>query len=213
VASSAPPVARSPIAPVGESTTIDGWQRACGAPRGALQLCDLSFLAKVQVRASRSGSTVERLGARHGVAVRDDLTHRLVIGSGPGEWLVLAPQGQGTALIAELESTLADVGGLVSVVELTHGRALMRLTGVESVRGVLSKQCAVDFSDKVVPNGAALRSSVASVVTDIVRDDVQSQRSYLLHCERSSGQYLFDVLLDTGADYAIEVCGSTGEIW
>jgi hypothetical protein len=48
-------------------------------------------------------------------------------------------------------------------------------------------------------DGAAFRSSVASLVTDVVRDDTGPIRSYLLHCERSSGQYLADSLLDAGA--------------
>ena len=30
-------------------------------------------------------------------------------------------------------------------------------------------------------------------------------RSYLLHCERSSGQYLADSLLDAGAEFGIGV--------
>lgn len=209
----AAPVARSPIRPVGGSTVVHGWERAAGASRGALRLCDLSFLAKVQVRAPRSGDVVDRLGAGFGRAARDPVARRLVIGSSPGEWLVLAPQGQGTALAQELEGRLTDAGDLVSVVDLTHGRALMRLTGVEAVRGVLSKQCAIDLADKVVPNGTALRSSVASLATDIVRDDVDGERSYLLHCERSSGQFLFDALLDAGGDYGIMACGATDKDW
>jgi hypothetical protein len=40
---------------------------------------------------------------------------------------------------------------------------------------------------------------VAALVTDVVRDDVAGVRSYLLHCERSSGQYLADTLLAAGA--------------
>jgi sarcosine oxidase gamma subunit len=59
--------------------------------------------------------------------------------------------------------------------------------------------CALDLSDDAVPDGAALRTSVAALVTDVVRDDVEGVRSYLLHCERSSGQYLADVLLAAGA--------------
>jgi hypothetical protein len=34
-----------------------------------------------------------------------------------------------------------------------------------------------------------------------------STHSYLLHCERSSGQYLFDALLRAGADLGIEIDG------
>jgi glycine cleavage system aminomethyltransferase T len=48
---------------------------------------------------------------------------------------------------------------------------------------------------------------VARLATDLVRDDVAGVRSYLLHCERSSGQHLFDSLLDAGREFGIEVDG------
>ena len=38
------------------------------------------------------------------------------------------------------------------------------------------------------------------------------ERSYLLHCERSVGQYLFDALLDAGAEFGVEVDGFTGAV-
>ncbi|HEV8055918.1 MAG TPA: hypothetical protein VGP51_05480, partial [Nocardioidaceae bacterium] len=66
---------------------------------------------------------------------------------------------------------------------------------------------AVDLDDKVCPDGAALRTAVARVATDLVRDDLAGTRSYLLHCERSSGQYLFDSLLDAGDEFGVEADG------
>jgi glycine cleavage system aminomethyltransferase T len=48
---------------------------------------------------------------------------------------------------------------------------------------------------------------VAGVATDILRDDRGGTRSYLLHCERSSGQYLFDSLLDAGREFGVEADG------
>ncbi len=71
----------------------------------------------------------------------------------------------------------------------------------------LNKLCAIDLSDRVTPDGTAFRSSVAKLATDVVRDDFDGTRSYLLHCERSSGQYLFDVLLDAGREFGIEPDG------
>jgi glycine cleavage system aminomethyltransferase T len=50
---------------------------------------------------------------------------------------------------------------------------------------------------------------VAKLVTDVIRDDQAGARSYLLHCERSSGQYLFDALLDAGEEFGIDVAGFT----
>ena len=94
----------------------------------------------------------------------------------------------------------------VSVVDLTHGRALVRLTG-PAAAWVLSKLCGIDFADDVTPNLSVFRSSVAKIVTDVVRDDVDGAPSYLLHCERSSGQYLFDVLVDAGDEFGLEVAG------
>ena len=99
---------------------------------------------------------------------------------------------------------------LVSVIDLTHGRALVRLTGGDAA-AVMSKLCGIDLADDVTPNLAAFRSLVANVVTDVVRDDVVGVRSYLLHCERASGQYLFDVLVDAGAEHGIEVAGFADE--
>jgi sarcosine oxidase subunit alpha len=40
-----------------------------------------------------------------------------------------------------------------------------------------------------------------------IRDDAGGTRSYLLHCERSVGQYLFDALLKAGAEYGLTVDG------
>jgi hypothetical protein len=45
------------------------------------------------------------------------------------------------------------------------------------------------------------------VVTDVVRDDRDGAASYLLHFERSSGQFLFDALLDAGREFDVDVGG------
>jgi heterotetrameric sarcosine oxidase gamma subunit len=82
----------------------------------------------------------------------------------------------------------------------------MRLTG-DASSAMLTKVCAIDLRDAATPDGTAFRSSVAKVVVDVVRDDVDGVRSYLLHVERSTGQYLFGALLDAGAEYGIEQGG------
>src|SRR5215217_5796799 len=87
-----------------------------------------------------------------------------------------------------------------------HGRALLRISGARAP-DVLAKICAIDFSEVATPDGAAFSSFVAKLVTDVVRDDRGEEISYLLHCERSSGQYLFDALIDAGDEFGIEVDG------
>ncbi len=102
---------------------------------------------------------------------------------------------------------VADGTRFVTTVDLTYGRALLRHTGERAV-ALLSKVCAIDLADAVTPNGAAFRSIVAKLVTDVVRDDrPDGCPSHLLHCERSSGQYLFDSRLDAGDERGLEIDG------
>jgi heterotetrameric sarcosine oxidase gamma subunit len=101
----------------------------------------------------------------------------------------------------------AGTGGeTVSVVDLTHGRALVRLTGPRAP-DVLAAVCGIDLSEAITSDGAAFRAPVAALATDVIRDDVAGVRSYLLHCERSSGRYLFDAITSVGHDFGIETDG------
>jgi heterotetrameric sarcosine oxidase gamma subunit len=101
-------------------------------------------------------------------------------------------------------------GELVTATDVTHGRALVRLTGPRSA-GVLAKVCGIDTTEPVTPDGAAFRTAVAAVATDVIRDDTGGVPSYLLHCERSSGAYLFGELLAAGGEFGIEIDGFTAE--
>ena len=74
---------------------------------------------------------------------------------------------------------------------------------------MLAKVCGIDTGDGITPDGAAFRSSVAGLATDVIRDDVGGVRSYLLHCERSSGAYLFGELLAAGGEFGMETDGFT----
>lgn len=203
-------IARSPIRPV-QPVIVAGWEVTGRRSGAGLTLTDLTPLAKVQVRACSDEAIGRALGVPFGRAARDR-NGALVVGSGPGEWLVLGPVGEGHALRHRLQLMAVQAADqdLVTVLDLTHGRALMRLTG-KLAPSVLAKVCGIDLADASTPNGAAFRSSVAKLVTDVVRDDQESPSgpvpSYLLHCERSYGQYLFDALLDAGAEFGIDVDG------
>ena len=199
----AAPIARSPISPARPVAVEHGWEVSTRRTDADLRIMDCTLLAKVLVLASTDGEVARALGVPFGRAARDE-RGTLVVGSGPGEWLLLAPPGA-SAEVAGRVKGVSD-GGLVSVLDATHGRALMRITGAKTV-DLLAKVCGIDLSEEVTPAGAAFRSSVAKLVTDVVRDDLDGERSYLLHCERSTGQYLFDALIDAGDEFGIEVEG------
>jgi sarcosine oxidase, subunit gamma len=205
------PVARSPI--TAEAPVVRfGWETSARVARGDLWLSDETPLAKVLVRGPFRGASADALGTGFGRTARtrvDPVGDVLVTGSGPGEWLVLADHGRGPELVTALEARLGPTGEFVSVVDLTHGRALVRLAG-RAAPQVLAKLCGIDLSEAVTPDGAALRTSVAKVVTDVVRDDRGGTPSYLLHVERSSGRYLAGALLDAGAEFGLETGAFVG---
>lgn len=206
------PIARSPIAVAPPERLVAGWAVSGRRSDAGLTMTDCTPLTKVTVKARFDGAMPKTLGVRFGQAARQTWAAEpsagevLVVGSGPGEWLVLAAPRRQVPVVQWLTDLASYADEHVGIVDLTHGRALVRLTGAHST-DLLAKECAVDLTDAVCPDRVALRSAVAGIATDLVRDDISGTRSYLLHCERSSGQYLFDALLDAGAEFHIDVDG------
>jgi heterotetrameric sarcosine oxidase gamma subunit len=217
--SSAALIAKSPI-PAAEPVAVRaGWEVSERRSSADLTITDCTPVAKVSVRAPVGGEMSRALDVRAGqrgtlgARTARDAGGSLVVGAGPGEWLVLAAPGAAREVATQLVGLAITARELVSVIDLTHGRALVRITGART-GDLLAKLSAVDFSRDATPDASALRTSVARVATDVIRDDVVGGRrgsgatmSYLLHCERSSGRYLFDALVEAGAAFGIEVEG------
>ena len=169
---------------------------------GDLLLTDISATIKWLVRASGSSDAVAaRLGASFGSS-STAAGGALVLGSRPGEWVVLGTAGAVAEAVEGLEAI--DGPDLVSALEWTHGRALFRITGRAAPR-MLEKVCSLDWSDPMTPDGAVASASVAKVTCDIARNDVGGTPSYLVFCDRSLGQYLFDALIDAGDEFGLVV--------
>jgi heterotetrameric sarcosine oxidase gamma subunit len=197
------PIARSPIRQAPPNKRVGLWEVSGKRTSASLRLADLSPLAKVRVRDRSPASGSERLGVVFGRA-RRGYSGNLVIGDAPGEWFVLGPSGHESAILTDLEATAA--GTFTTVLEMTHGYAVVRLTG-EEAGVVVSKLCPVDMSARAAPNGTVVRTLLAGIMVGVVRDDADDEASFLFYCERSSGQYLFDVVMDAGAEFAVEVDG------
>lgn len=166
-------------------------------PDAVLRLVDESTLSKLVVRAAAGTAAKASLAVAFGSSrVSDDV---LIAGTRPDEWMLLGPSG---AVAARAESMPME--GHVSTIDWTHGRAAFRLTGDDGIRA-LEKVCSVDWSDAMTPDGAVLSASIAGASCDIVRQDQAGTPSYLILCDRSFGQYLFDAILDAGAEFAVAV--------
>jgi sarcosine oxidase subunit gamma len=165
-----------------------------------LLLEDLSSMSKVTIRADRSGAVAALLQVAH-LRCRRDAQGRLVVGTGPDEWLILGPANAARTTVGEMVAIEDD--GLVTVIDQTHGKTLLRLSGSMG-RPLLEKVCAIDLSDRRTPDGVAFRTSIADAIAEVVRVDEDEVLSYLLVCERDLGQYLFDVVIDAGSEFGIE---------
>ncbi len=133
-----------------------------------------------------SGAVEQKLGVSFGAAATTD-AGLLVCGVRPGEWLLLGDQPK------PAPGTASAV-----TVDLTHGLAMFRLTGL-AAPNVLAAVCSIDTAEAMLPNGAVCGTSVARVASSLIRHDVVGERSYLIISRRSSGRYLFDALRDAGA--------------
>lgn len=102
----------------------------------------------------------------------------------PGEWTVLGPR--------------PSTG---RVVDLTHVRAMFRLTGTDA-RRVIAKLCALDLADHMFPDLAAARTLFAGVATELVRDDLD-EPSYLILPSRSFAVYLHGTIVDAGIEFGL----------
>ncbi len=208
------PIARSPIAPAPPVTLVAGWEVSAKHSSAPLRLIDCTPCQKILIRASTGSTSARMLGVGQGRASRDD-SGRLVAGIGHEEWLMIGPPG----LCIPSHVTASTDGGpeLITIVDVTHARALMRIVGMNSAK-VMSKLCGIDFGDKASPDNTALCTSMAGLVVEIVRSDLANRsrgatgsevmfRSYLMLCERSAGQYLFNILLDAGEEFGMDIEG------
>ncbi len=172
-----------------------GIPMAPGRHDAPLVLQDVSPISKIIVRAGPDTSPGRRLATPFGASrIEGDV---LIAGMRPDEWTLLGPGPASRALTEVL-----DRSGHVSVIDVTHSRAMFPLTGAEAV-SVLEKLCNLDWCDPMTPDGAAVSRSVARVTCDIVRNDRDGVPSYLISCDRSYDRYLFSVILDAGQEFGL----------
>ena len=166
-------------------------------PDAPLQLVDESELTKVVVRAAVGTAAKANLAVAFATSrTSDDV---LIAGTRPDEWMLI---GDADAVAARADDL--PIEGHVSIIDWTHGRAAFRLSGANAAKA-LEKVCSIDWSDIMTPDGAVLSASIAGVSCDIVRQDQDGTPSYLVLADRSFGQYLFDAVLDAGAEFDIAV--------
>ena len=202
--------------PIRAGTSIhDGWSVEDDAASGPLRLVDCSPVTKLEVQADPTGVLAGLLAVAVG---RTELFEAGILGASPapGEWHLFVP-GPTDGLTRLLEGAAAEE--FVTVADLTHGRALLRLSGAEAPRA-LSRLCDLDLGTTSFLSGRVTVTPVAGARTVLLRDDLFADElgltgagdgesdvevpSYLLCCDRSAGTWLFGAVLAAGAAFGIE---------
>jgi len=184
--------------PAFESPVVRSYEFSSGGP---LMLTDASPTTKWLIRGEVGGAVADRMDVPFGSS-RPAEGGAFVLGSRPGEWIVVGPADAVAEVVAGLDGL--DSSEFVTALDWTHGRALFLVTGMDAPR-MLEKVCSLDWSDAMTPDGAVASASVAKVTCDIARCDGDSAPSYMIFCDRSFGQYLFDALIDAGEEFGLAV--------
>jgi heterotetrameric sarcosine oxidase gamma subunit len=92
----------------------------------------------------------------------------LVSWNGPNNWVVICEQDD--SLLAKLQEA---VGVLAAVVDQSHGRCGLRLSGVHA-RAVMAKNCALDFHPDFFKAGNSALTSVAHMNALVIQVDDES---------------------------------------
>ena len=203
------PLARSPIFQAPPVLQIGGWEVSARISGSRMRLIDCTSCEKLLVRISGGSPWTNPFDTELGRARRDQFG-RLIAGIAPEQWLFIGARGVPLS-IRDLPEYSDGARPLVTITSLTHSTALIRLVGDESAQ-ILRKLCGINFDSQVTPNHSALRSSIGRIVVSLIRDDVAaapngSIPSYLIFCDRSAGQYLFNLLLDAGQEFKVDVQG------
>lgn len=94
----------------------------------------------------------------------------------------------------------------VTVTNLTHAWSEIRVLGT-SASTLMSRVCGLDFADGAFPDGAAKQTSVARTTQLVIRRDIDDLQAYSVLGARSLAVYIWDILMEAGADLRIGPVG------
>ena len=94
----------------------------------------------------------------------------------------------------------------VTVTDITHGRAEIRVIGPNS-QALLSKLCGLDFHSSAFPNETAKQSSLAKTTQLIIRRDIGELPTFSIIGTQSLGPYVWDTMMEAGKEFGLVPIG------
>ena len=123
-------------------------------------------------------------------------------------FFVSTPPGKEVSVQKKLTTASAASEQFVTVTDITHGRAEIRVIGPDS-RVFLSKLCGLDFHSSAFPNETAKQSSLAKTTQLIIRRDIGELPAFSIIGAQSLGSYVWDTLMEAGSEFEVVPIGKT----
>jgi heterotetrameric sarcosine oxidase gamma subunit len=136
-------------------------RHGAGSPADAgVVIAQRRGLSLVQVIARRGGdqAAAQRLGLDPAPGLASAVAAGTALWLAPGAWMVVA-EGLEGALYGRL---LDELQGIAAVVDQSHGRAALRVSGPRA-RDVLAKGCRLDLHPRAFTPGMCAQTSIAQI--------------------------------------------------
>ena len=160
----------SPLPPSQGDTIVDYANLRLGERKALSAIQVLSFTGKHDKTAKAIGKALAvDCPIEPGHCSSDGKTQ--IFWNGPNSWMVVASDIECGRAAGELLQTLQEaVGKLGAVVDQSHGRSVLRLSGTRA-RQVMAKNTAIDLHPRVFAAGQCALTSIAHMNATIVQVD------------------------------------------
>ncbi len=152
---------------------------------------------------------IPSLAIGQGVIVDSKRVYRLRV----DQFFIHLDPGTEDAVVETLTGAVDKSDELVTVTDITHGRADLLLVGPQCTE-LLSRLCSLDFHPSQFPDQSAKQSSVAKTRQLILRRDLKPQDeapipAFSLIGDRSLAPYLWQTILQAGQDLDLAPIGQS----
>ena len=106
----------------------------------------------------------------------------------------------------KLATALKASAQFVTVTDITHGRAEIRVIGPHS-QELLSKVCGLDFRPSAFPNETAKQSNLAKTTQLIIRCDIGELLAFSIIGVQSLAPYVWDTMMEAGREFGVAPIG------
>lgn len=108
----------------------------------------------------------------------------------PDHWLAVTGSWRAASVLAKsIASDSNENGGLLTLTDVTHGRACLLLVGIPAAE-VLARLCGLDFSSRAFPHTHVVQTSLARVKALLIRWNARDLPAYFISVDRSLARYV-----------------------